>query len=86
MTDREPAPLISREVLFGNPDRASARLSPDGASISYLAPVDGVLNIWVGPAEDHGAARPVTNDRERGIRTAGPRPKGRRKRRTSPSD
>ena len=68
MTDREPAPLISREVLFGNPDRASARLSPDGASISYLAPVDGVLNIWVGPAEDHGAARPVTNDRERGIR------------------
>ena len=68
MTDREPPPLIPREVLFGNPDRASPRLSPDGASISYLAPVDGVLNIWVGPEADPAAARPVTDDRERGIR------------------
>ena len=68
MTDREPPPVIPREVLFGNPDRASPRLSPDGASISYLAPVDGVLNIWVGPEADPAAARPVTDDRERGIR------------------
>ena len=31
--------LISRKVLFGNPERTSVRLSHDGAHISYLAPV-----------------------------------------------
>ncbi len=63
-----PPPLIPREVLFGNPDKVSVQLSPDGARISYLAPLEGVLNVWVGPADDPAAARPVTNDLGRGIR------------------
>ena len=42
------APLIPRDVLFGNPQRAQARLSPDGKWLSFQAPVDGVMNIWVG--------------------------------------
>jgi len=62
------APLIPREVLFGNPDKAAARLSPDGTKLGFLAPVDGVLNVWVGPADDPSAAKPVTEDRKRGIR------------------
>ncbi len=33
-------PLIPREVLFGNPDKAGARISPDGKRLSYLAPVE----------------------------------------------
>jgi dipeptidyl aminopeptidase/acylaminoacyl peptidase len=61
-------PIIPRQVLFGNPDRAMARLSPDGNQLSYLAPVEGVLNVWVGPADDPEAARPVTHDTVRGIR------------------
>ena len=44
-------------------------LSPDGSRLSYLAPVDGVLNIWVGPSADPAAAQPVTDDRGSGIRT-----------------
>ncbi len=64
----DTTPLIPREVLFGNPDKVSARISPDGAQISYLAPVDGVLNVWVGPADDPSAAKPVTDDTDRGIR------------------
>ena len=60
--------LISRDVLFGNPDKASLRLSPDGQHISYLAPVDGLLNVWVAPADDPGAAKAVTSDTLRGIR------------------
>lgn len=60
--------IIPREVLFGNPDKITARLSPDGAQISYLAPVDGVLNVWVGSADDPDTAKPVTNDTDRGIR------------------
>ena len=60
--------IIPREVLFGNPDKITARLSPDGAQISYLAPVDGVLNVWVGSVDDPDTAEPVTNDTDRGIR------------------
>ena len=71
MEHTETAPLIPRKVLFGNPDRANPTLSPDGTRIAYLAPVDGVLNVWVGPAEDPGSAKPVTRDTGRGIRFYG---------------
>lgn len=60
--------LISRAVLFGNPDRTNVQLSHDGQKISYLAAVDGVLNIWVAPVDDLDAAKPVTRDTHRGIR------------------
>lgn len=59
-------PLIPLEVLFGNPERVLPGVSPDGRSQSYVAPVDGVLNVWVGPID--GEAHPLTDDRDRGIR------------------
>ena len=59
--------LIPRKVLFGNPDRANVQISPDGKYISFLAPRDGVMNVHVAPASDPAAAKPVTNDRKRGI-------------------
>jgi dipeptidyl aminopeptidase/acylaminoacyl peptidase len=58
--------LIPRTVLFGNPERAMPQLSPDGKRIAYLAPDEGVLNVWVGPVD--GPFKPVTRDRDRGIR------------------
>ena len=63
--------IIPRKLLFGNPDKASPQLSPDGRFLSYLAPVDGVLNVWIGPADDPAAAQPVTTDTGRGIRFYG---------------
>jgi len=63
-----PGPLLSREVLFGNPSRVGPKLSPDGTQLSFLAPVDGVLNVWVGPADNPDQARPVTSDQRTGIR------------------
>jgi dipeptidyl aminopeptidase/acylaminoacyl peptidase len=60
-------PLIPRDVIFGNPEKADPQLSPDGTQLAYLAPLDGVLNVWVGPA-DGAAFRPVTRDTDRGIR------------------
>src|SRR4051794_11721012 len=44
-------PLIPRATLFGNPDKAAGRISPDGKWLSFLAPSDGVLNVWVAPAD-----------------------------------
>ena len=61
-------PLIPRKLLFGNPDKTQARISPDGKRLSFLAPVNGVLNVWVGLVDDPDSARPVTNDTNRGIR------------------
>ncbi len=65
------ASLLSREALFGNPTYASVQISPDGRYISYVAPDEGVLNVWVAPADDLAAARVVTEDRGRGIRSYG---------------
>jgi dipeptidyl aminopeptidase/acylaminoacyl peptidase len=61
-------PLISREALFGNPSRTGGQISPDGRWLGYIAPRDGVLNVWVAPRDKPNDARPVTNDRNRGIR------------------
>ncbi|HET6875340.1 MAG TPA: hypothetical protein VFH70_11200, partial [Acidimicrobiales bacterium] len=58
--------LIPIDVLFGNPERTMARLSPDGQRIAYLAPDEGVLNVWV-TAYGKDDGRPVTRDRGRGI-------------------
>jgi hypothetical protein len=61
-------PLIPRAALFGNPSRSKAQISPDGRFLAWLAPEGGVLNIWVAPTEAPDQARPVTDDRLRGIR------------------
>lgn len=59
--------LIPRDLLFGNPDRTTVRISSDGSNMGYLAPVNGVLNVWVAPFGHLEKARPVTNDTYRGI-------------------
>lgn len=65
---KEPPALIPRESLFGNPEKAQARLSPDGKFISYIAPVEGVLNVFVAPTNEFENAKAVTKDKKRGIR------------------
>lgn len=62
-------PLIPREILFGNPQRAGPQLSPDGKCLTYLAPDErDVLQVWlrtVGQEDD----RAITADKKRGIRS-----------------
>lgn len=59
--------LIPRKVLFGNPEKTNPRISPDGKRLAYLAPVNNVLNVWVGAigSDDY---QPVTQDTDRGVR------------------
>jgi dipeptidyl aminopeptidase/acylaminoacyl peptidase len=64
-------PPIPRSKLFGNPERAMVRLSPDGRYLSWLAPVGGVMNVWVAPKSKPSTARAVTSDAKRGIRFYG---------------
>ncbi|MGE0870829.1 MAG: alpha/beta fold hydrolase [Kofleriaceae bacterium] len=60
--------LIPRSVLFGNPERAAVKMSPDGKHLSWLAPKDGVLNVWVAPVGKLDQAKAVTNDTKRPIK------------------
>lgn len=63
------APLIARADLFGDPVRHGGQLSPRGDRVAFLAPRDGVQNLWVLSVDAMDEARPVTDDRARGIRT-----------------
>jgi dipeptidyl aminopeptidase/acylaminoacyl peptidase len=62
-------PLIERTKLFGNPTKTGGRLSPDGKWLAWIAPRDGVLNIWVAPTADPAAAKPLTAETKRPIRS-----------------
>jgi WD40-like Beta Propeller Repeat len=62
--------LIPRRLLFAHPDRASVNISPDGKRIAFLAPIGGVLNLWVGPIDDVGKTRPVTRVTDRSLSSA----------------
>jgi hypothetical protein len=59
-------PLIPREVLFGNPDKFSPRISPDGRLLAYCAPHKGVLNVWVRTLDGHDD-RVITGEESRGV-------------------
>jgi dipeptidyl aminopeptidase/acylaminoacyl peptidase len=64
----ELPPLISRDILFGNPEKTSPKLSPDGKRLAWIAPdAKNVLQVWirtVGKDDD----KAVTADKKRGIR------------------
>jgi len=59
--------LLPRRLIFANPERTIVRISHDGTRIAFLAPVDGVLNLWVGPVARVEDARPVTNVTDRNL-------------------
>lgn len=62
-------PLIERAKLFGNPTRTGGQLSPDGKWLGFIAPRDGVLNVWVAPVDRPNDARPLTAEKVRPIRS-----------------
>lgn len=66
----EEAPLIPREILFGNPEKSAAAISPDGKLLAYLAPdQNDALNVWIQNSQpDNCAPRLITSDKKRGIR------------------
>ena len=67
MTTTTNVELIPRDILFGNPDKSSPQVSPDGTRMAYIAPVNNVLNVWVGTIGQDNY-RPVTQDTDRGVR------------------
>lgn len=63
----ETPQLIPREALFGNPEKSQAKISPDGIYLSYLAPVNGVMNVFVQKIGVNKSIQ-ITNEQSRAIR------------------
>ncbi|MGB9677800.1 MAG: hypothetical protein ACPLW7_03005 [Minisyncoccia bacterium] len=64
MSDKNVQKLIPLEILFGEPDRMMPKISSDGTKIAYLAPNDGVLNIWL-RSIDKNDDRVITKEKKR---------------------
>ena len=62
-------PLILRSALFGNPVKFGALLSPDGKWVSWIAPVNGLLNVWVAPSDKPEVGKAITASTDHPIST-----------------
>ena len=61
--------LIERAKFFGNPTKTGSQISPNGKWLSWIAPRDGVMNLWVAPLSDLSKAKPLTAETKRPIRS-----------------
>jgi len=59
--------LVARRVFFENPEYRNVQISPDGRHLAYLAPLDGVRNLWVAPLDAPHDAQPLTRITDRDI-------------------
>jgi dipeptidyl aminopeptidase/acylaminoacyl peptidase len=63
----QSVPLITREALFGNPVRSGGTISPDGKWLGWMAPHEGVMNVFVAPFDEPDEARRLTGAKDRPI-------------------
>ncbi|MFG0327291.1 MAG: S9 family peptidase [Phycisphaerales bacterium JB037] len=64
-----PPELIPRETFFGSPTRSRVRLSPDGRSFAFVAPFEGVANLWTAPVDHPEKVTPATREPAPGVIT-----------------
>lgn len=63
-TNPTTAPVLDRELFFGNPEIAGGQLSPDGKWISFMKAYEGIMNIWVKKFDEpFSKARPLTDSK-----------------------
>ena len=64
---QEPSPLIPLRDFFRNPEGAAYQVSPGGDYISWLAPWENRLNVFVQPSDGSGEPRRLTDATKRDI-------------------
>jgi dipeptidyl aminopeptidase/acylaminoacyl peptidase len=62
-----PPPKIPLRDFFKNPASRGYLLSPDGKTLSYLAPWETRMNIWIRPTTG-GEPKRITSEKDRDIR------------------
>jgi dipeptidyl aminopeptidase/acylaminoacyl peptidase len=61
-TQAQEAPILDRQLFFGNPQISRGQLSPDGKTISFMKPYKGIMNVWVKAFDEpFEEARPLTD-------------------------
>ncbi len=60
------AKKIPLEVLFGDPELSQVQVSPAGSRVAFVAPWEGVKNLWIEDLQT-GERRRLTADRGRGV-------------------
>src|SRR6476646_5033328 len=60
------SPTIPLRDFFRNPETTGYQLSPSGAMIGFLKPVDNRLNVWI-QTKSGGEARQITSVKDRDI-------------------
>lgn len=64
----QQAPIVDRELFFGDPEISGGQISPDGQFITFVKPYRGVRNIWVKRVDAaFDDARPLTADSSRPV-------------------
>ena len=66
-TKTEPPPVIPLRDFFRNPEGASYQVSPGGDFISWMAPWENRLNVFVQPVDGSGEQRRLTDATKRDI-------------------
>ena len=59
--------MTPRSALFAPPVQAGHAVSPDGRRICWLAPVDGILNVWAAETADVADGVPLTRYTDRPV-------------------
>ena len=59
--------LIPLQTLLGPPQIEAPQLSPDGRFVSWIAPFEGVANLWIAPVDSMSRAHAVTHETGRGL-------------------
>lgn len=59
--------MLPLQLLLAPDEFVAPQVSPDGRWISFIAPLDGVANLFVAPIDDPKRGTPVTRYTERGV-------------------
>lgn len=61
-------PLIPLKTLLAQPGFDAPKISPDGTKIAFIAPHEGIPNLFVAPIADFASRKPLTRYKGRGIK------------------
>lgn len=61
------ADLIPRGAFFDNAQRLAPTISPNGQHLAFMAPYNGVQNVWIAPVDAVDSATPLTSTAGRPI-------------------
>jgi hypothetical protein len=60
--------MIPRRDLYRDPEVSSYRISYLGNYFTWMAPLEGVMNVWIQEADRLADPRPLTRKKGRGWR------------------